>query len=168
MNDEAAKLLNIYLNDHYLGANGGVALARRVAKNHKDSPFAVELAKLAEDIDGDRERLVSLMKQLDARAQQWRVPAAAAAEKAGRLKLNGYVLNRSPLSSVLEIEALLTGVEAKGAGWRTLRHLAKTEQRLDVAGLDDLIERSVSQIDLLERARIWAIDQAFAAPDPTS
>jgi hypothetical protein len=161
VSDEAAKLLNVYLNDHYLGANGGVALARRVAKNHKDSPFAVELNQLADDIDGDREQLVSLMKQLDVPAQQWRVPAGTAAEKIGRLKLNGYVLSRSPLSSVLEIEALLTGVQAKRSGWQTLRHLAETERRLDAAELDDLIKRSEAQVELLERVRMWAIDQAF-------
>jgi hypothetical protein len=163
LNDEAAKLMNIYLNDHYLGANGGVALARRAAKAQQDSPFASELTKLADDIDGDREQLVALMKQLDVRPQQWRAPAGAAAEKIGRLKLNGYVLNRSPLSSVLEIEALLTGVEAKGAGWRTLRHLARTDQRLDAKKLDNLIERSVRQIEILENVRLWAVDQAFAA-----
>ena len=37
MSDEAAKLLSIYLNDHYLAANGGLALARRIAKVHKDT-----------------------------------------------------------------------------------------------------------------------------------
>jgi hypothetical protein len=161
LNDETAKLLSVYLNDHFLGANGGVALAYRIAKTHKDTRFYSELAQLAVDIESDREKLTSIMKRLDVRPQQWRVPAGSVAEKAGRLKLNGYVLNRSPLSSVLEIEALLTGVEAKGAGWQTLRHLAKTEQRLDVAKVDELIERSVSQIDLLESVRIWAIDQAF-------
>jgi hypothetical protein len=163
VNDEAAKLLNIYLNDHYLGANGGVALARRIAKAQKDTTFGSELAQLAADIDGDRGTLVSLMKQLDVQAQQWRVPAGAVAEKAGRLKLNGRLLSRSPLSSVVELEALLAGVVAKRCVWRTLRQLAVTDQKLIVAEMDGLIERSEAQVELIERVRSWAIDQAFAA-----
>jgi hypothetical protein len=40
MSNESAKLLNIYFNDHLLGANGGVALAYRIAKAHKDTQFS--------------------------------------------------------------------------------------------------------------------------------
>jgi hypothetical protein len=161
VNDEGAKLLSIYLNDHYLGANGGVALARRIAKTHRETGFGPELAQLADDIDDDRATLVSFMKQLGVRAQQWRAPAGAAAEKIARLKLNGHVLSRSPLSSIIELEALLTGVEGKRRLWRTLRHLAEDDQRLDAAELDALIDRSLNQTELLEGVRTWAIDLAF-------
>jgi hypothetical protein len=41
-------------------------------------------------------------------------------EKAARLKLNGHLLARSPLSSLEELEMLRLGVEGKAAGWRTL------------------------------------------------
>jgi hypothetical protein len=42
MGNESARLLNIYLNDHFLGANGGVALAYRIAKAHRDTQFSAE------------------------------------------------------------------------------------------------------------------------------
>ena len=161
MNDEGAKLLNIYLNDHYLGANGGVALARRIAQAHKGTGHGEELAQLADDIAGDRATLVSLMNQLGVQPQRWRRPVGEIGEKLARLKLNGHVLSRSPLSSVVELEALLAGVEGKRRLWRTLRHLAEADQRLDAAELDVLIDRSLSQTEVLEGVRRWAIDQAF-------
>jgi hypothetical protein len=158
---ENAKLLRIYLNDHFLVANGGVALARRVAKSHQDTSFSTDLASLANEIAGDLSALTSFMKRLDVPPQQWRGPLGLAAERAGRLKLNGHILSRSPLSNVVELDALLGGIEGKRALWRTLRRLADSDDRLDAAPLDDLIERSWRQSDVVERVRVWAIDGAF-------
>jgi len=108
------------------------------------------------------------MSQVGVQPQKWRAPVGTAAEKAARLKLNGHVLTRSPLSRVVELEALLAGVEGKRSGWRTLRHLAKTDDRFDVGQLDRLIARSLEQSELLERVRSWAIDQAFTAENQST
>ena len=72
------------------------------------------------------------------------------------LKLNGYLLIRSPLSSLEELEMLRLGVEGKAAGWRTLRVLAETDKRLDSGRLDELIARARRQADLLEDLRVRA------------
>jgi hypothetical protein len=42
------------------------------------------------------------------------------AERVGRLKSNGRIVRRSPLSSLLELEMLRLAVEGKAACWRTL------------------------------------------------
>jgi hypothetical protein len=165
MSDETTKLLSIYLNDHYLGANSGVALAARIAKEHRDTPFSDELDALAEKIYDDLATLVTLMGKLGVDPKKWRGPAGIAAERVGRLKLNGHVFTRSPLSSVLEIEALQAGVAAKRSAWRTLRRLADSEGNLDAAELDSLINKSLEQTELLENVRSWAIDQAFVSTD---
>lgn len=81
----------------------------------------------------------------------------------GRLKLNGYLLTRSPLSSLEELELLRLGVEGKAAGWRTLRTLADRDTRLDSARLDELISAARRQADLLEDLRVSAADQVIAA-----
>jgi hypothetical protein len=166
MTTEKAKLLNIYLNDHFLGANSGPALARRIAKTHQDTAFAVDLASLADEIAGDLATLTELMKRLDVSPQRWRSPVGALTEKAGRLKLNGHILTRSPLSNIVELEALLAGIEAKRTMWRTLRRLADSDDRLDAAPLDHLIERSSRQTDAVEPVRAWAIDGAFTLHAP--
>ena len=49
---------------------------------------------------------------------------------------------------------LRLGVEGKAAGWRTLRVLADTDQRLEPARLDELIARARRQADLLEDLRV--------------
>ena len=82
-------------------------------------------------------------------------------EKAARLKLNGHLLARSPLSGLEELEMLRLGVEGKAAGWRTLRVLAETDKRLDPDRLDELIARARRQADLLEELRVRAAGQVI-------
>jgi hypothetical protein len=77
-------------------------------------------------------------------------------EKAGRLKLNGRLLARSPLSSLEELEMMRLGVEGKAAGWRTLRLLANADPRVDRDRLAELIARAESQLEFLEDLRIRA------------
>jgi hypothetical protein len=165
MTVENAKLLRIYLNDHFLAANAGVALARRIAKTHRDTDFSADLTSLANEIAGDLSTLTSLMKQLDVSPQQWRAPLGVAAERAGRLKLNGHIFSRSPLSSVIELDALLVSIESKRAVWKALRRLADSDDRLDAAALENIIERSWRQSDVVERVRSWAIDGAFTSDE---
>ena len=78
------------------------------------------------------------------------------------MKFNGRIFARSPLSRPEELELLRLGVEGKAAGWRTLRALAETDQRLDPARLDELIARARRQADLLEDLRVRAADQLIS------
>lgn len=88
------------------------------------------------------------------------------AEKAGRLKFNGRLLARSPLSDLEELEMLRLSVEGKAAGWRTLRTLAGMDTRLDPGRLDELIARAGQQADLLEGLRIAAANQVIGHSRP--
>jgi hypothetical protein len=154
-------LLGIYLNDHLAGAVVGTNLARRLAASEEGSGDAVLLQRLAADIEEDRDALVELMKVLDVPIRHYKTWGAWIAERAGRLKLNGRLLARSPLSRVLELEAIRLGVEGKAAGWRTLRSLAETDDRLDPGRLDELDARARKQIDLLEELRVAAAAAVF-------
>jgi hypothetical protein len=93
--------------------------------------------------------------------RHYKTVLAWAAEKVARLKPNGHVLTRSPLSRVVELEALRLGVEGKAAGWRTLRARAERDARLDGARLYELVKRATRQIDELERLRVEAAVEAF-------
>ncbi|MGW4894080.1 hypothetical protein ACWEQL_17680 [Kitasatospora sp. NPDC004240] len=118
------RLLAIYLNDHLAGAYGGAALARRIAREHPDGPGADDLRTLAREITEDRDELVDLMRSFGVRPRWHRQLLGAAAERVGRLKLNGRLVRRSPLSDLLELEAMRTGVQGKTALWKTLRAAA--------------------------------------------
>jgi hypothetical protein len=157
------RLLGIYLNDHLAGATGGVELARRVARSSLVPVDVGLLQQLAAEIAADREALLKMMAVLGVPVRGYKHYAAWIGEKAGRLKLNGYLLTRSPLSSLEELELLRLGVEGKAAGWRTLRTLAESDSRLDVGRLDELISGARRQADLLEDLRVQAAAQVIAA-----
>jgi hypothetical protein len=156
-------LLRIYLNDHLAGAAGGTGLVHRLAGSHKGTAAERELAELARNVDEDREALLQIMSQLGIPRTYYKESLAAVAERIGRLKLNGSVLRRSPLSSVVELEAMALGVTGKRAGWRSLRELAESEPRLDKRRLNTLITRADAQLELLERLRVQAVAEALAA-----
>lgn len=155
------KLLRIYLNDHLAGSTLGIELARRLAATYRDSPAGDDLARLATEVGDDRQELLKIMRAVGASVQRLKVWAAWTAEKAGRLKLNGHVLDRSPLSGLLELEMLRLGVEGKAAGWRTLRAQADHDDRLDVARLDALLARARTQAETLEKLRTRTADGLF-------
>ncbi|MER5886737.1 transaldolase [Streptomyces sp. NPDC001941] len=153
---ESAELLGIYLNDHLAGASGGTELLRRTADAHQDRKHAAALKDLAEQVDEDRRALRRMMSDLGVAFDPVKAGLGWLAEKAGRLKLNGHLFSRSPLSDVLELEAVHTGVQAKAACWRTLRVLADTDDRLDAHRLDALLRRADEQSTTLEELRIRA------------
>ncbi|HEX3814483.1 MAG TPA: hypothetical protein VHX59_16730 [Mycobacteriales bacterium] len=156
-------LLGIYLNDHFAGASGGVDLARRLAGSHRDSAAGRELERIAAETAEDRDSLRQIMADLEVKPQRYKAMAASVAEKLGRLKLNGRLLRHSPLSSVIELEAMRLGVEGKAAGWRTLRMVAEDDPRLDAEQLDWLIARAREQADTLEELRVRALADALVA-----
>jgi hypothetical protein len=146
-------LLGIYLNDHLGGATGGLELARRAAKSQRGRPAGPKLERLSGEIAEDRDALRDIMAALNVPVRHYKVYAAWAGEKAGRLKFNGQLSGRSPLSDLVELEMLRLGVEGKAAAWSTLRQLADGDERLDADRLDDLIARAHRQSETLEDLR---------------
>jgi hypothetical protein len=156
------KLLRIYLQDHLAGSTGGLELARRTRGANADTTYSEPLAKLADDIDADRRSLETIMEELGFGADRAKNMAFWAAEKAGRLKLNGQLTGYSPLSRMVEIEGLISGVNAKLSLWRTLRDVADSLPELDAGRIDRLIERAEQQIGTLQELRSRAGREAFA------
>lgn len=156
-------LLAIYLNDHLAGATAGVDLARRTAKALARTSAGSTLSGVAEEIPADRDALLAMMKALDVPVRTYKVYLGWAAEKAGRLKLNGRLLGRSPLSSLVELEGLVVGIQGKIAGWRTLRVVAEHDDRLDSARLDTLLSRATAQSELVETLRVATAEQLFGS-----
>ena len=154
-------LLAIYLQDHLAGAMGGVQLAQRMYSENKGTEFGEFLGRLAQDIEDDRQDLKAIMQSLGVSADPMKVAGAWAAEKAGRLKFNGSLLNYSPLSRVIEFEGLIMGVNGKLSLWNSLRAVASTDTRLDAEELDRLIARAQEQIAGLREHHLIAAEAAF-------
>jgi hypothetical protein len=154
-------LLGIYLNDHLAGATAGTEVARRAAGSQRRSTDGEALQRLADEIAEDRTVLIEIMGTLGIPVRHYKVYAGWAAEKVGRLKLNGRIRGRSPLSDLVELESLRLGVEGKGAMWRVLRILADTEHRLDPRRLDGLLKRAEAQARKLGELHQAVAPRAF-------
>ncbi len=86
---------------------------------------------------------------------------AQGVERVGRLKLNGRLVGYSPLSRVLELEALMSGVQAKRGLWRALRQSGEfTGGDVD---LSDLERRAIEQLDALSGIHEQAARLVFGA-----
>jgi hypothetical protein len=155
------KFLPIYLNDHLAGATGGVELVRRAESSNRGNTYGDFLAGLRVQVEEDRETLRRVMEALDVGADHTKVVAAWMAEKMGRFKLNGQLTGYSPLSRLVELEALRLGVEGKLGMWRSLAELAASEPRLASFDFGALIERAEAQRADLEEHRLRAAADAL-------
>jgi hypothetical protein len=143
-------------------------LFRRAARANAGTEIGSELAKLTEEIEDDRAALVAMMRALGVPRRHYKVAVGWLGEKLGRLKLNGRLLSRSPLSSLIEVETLRLGVEGKMLGWRVLRTMAVDDERLDIRRLDELIARAVRQTEVLDMLHQRTADRVTAAEWPPS
>ncbi|MFF3336283.1 hypothetical protein ACFYWX_43410 [Streptomyces sp. NPDC002888] len=159
--DTRADLLGIYLNDHLAGSTAGVDRARSLAEAEQDTALGADMGPLSDEIAEDRATLLEIMRRLDVPVRRYKVVASHLAERAGRLKTNGRLLHRSPLTSLIELELLRAGVTGKTALWEALRRLTDEEERLDAGQLDTLLERAHGQLRTLERLHAQQTAQTF-------
>jgi hypothetical protein len=161
------RLLSVYLHDHLAGAAGGVELVRRAAKEQSDAPEGPGLHRLVQDVEEDQSSLRQILADLGMPDHHVHEAFTWLLEKAGRLKPNGQLTGRSPLSSLIELETIRIALEGKLSGWVSLRLLAEHDARLDVERLDVLITRGKDQCDRAEDLRRAVAARVFLAPDET-
>ena len=153
------KLLGIYLNDHLAGSVVGTRLVRRIVKHNQGNHYGSEASRLAEEIEQDKTTLEELMERLGVRKKRARLALAAVTETAGRLKPNGRLVGYSPLSRVIELEALTIGITGKLELWRSLK---ATGERIDGVDPDQLIQRADDQRNRARDLRLQASREAFS------
>jgi hypothetical protein len=162
-------LLGIYCNDHLAASTGGIELVSRMLGRHRGTPHEARLEQLRDELRDERTALHSAMAALGIPVRQYKQIAAWVGEKAARLKLNGHLLSRSPLSDLVEFEFIATAVLAKRCGFETLRVVAAADARLDAALLDRLIAQADKQHDWLADARREVAARVFGGdPGPAA
>ncbi len=105
------------------------------------------------------------MERFEVKQDKLKTTGAFIGEKLGRLKPNAHLTSYSPLSRVVELEALTLGVTGKLALWRSLREVADTDDRLDPEELDVLAQRAETQQKGLEEQRLRAVAETLTASD---
>jgi hypothetical protein len=148
-NRMANRWLSIYLRDHFAASAGGVALAQRVLGSQH---------RVAAQIARDRATLEDVMRQLNVPSSEVKVRLVQMAERLGRLKPNGMLFRRSPLSRVVELEMLVAGIRAKEALWTALR---RTNQNVPGIDFEALAESARAQGREVDEQRLSAVVDTF-------
>ena len=148
-------LLQSYLGDHLAGAVGGSARFARMADAYARTPLGPALARVARQVADERDWLRETAHRLGVQPSVLKRVGIAVTERVGRLKPNGRLVRRSPLSDLVEVEAGLDALHAKAAGWAALRAVPGLDATVD---LDDLERRAEGQV-----ARIGAVHATVAA-----
>lgn len=144
-------MLEIYLRDHRAGASGGAALANRVAERYAGDPGYAPVTELAAEIGDDRDTLERLLDALNVSGGLGKRALALLGERLGRLKPNGHIRTRSPLSRLEELEMLSAGIRAKARLWAALDAARVAPERFDMADLRGRAERQLDVVDGLQR-----------------
>lgn len=157
-------LLAIYLNDHRAGAVAGLELAKRTLGNNRGTEYEAVLEQLVADIQEDQRRLEAIIERSEVPKSPVKPGLAWASEKVGRLKLNGALTGYSPLSRLIELEALRLGIQGKWCLWRSLAEARPAEAKVTEEELGELIERAEAQLEIVEEQRVKAARTALNAP----
>jgi hypothetical protein len=146
----ASRLLSIYLADHEAASAGGAALAARLAGGAIDPGLRESASAVAASIAAERRTLGELMGRLGTRPSVPKRVAVRLGAELGRLKWNGRLAQRSPLSDIVELEALIAGVTGKERLWATLaRVLSEAGESADAATARHLQGEAQDQRGLL-------------------
>jgi hypothetical protein len=157
------RLLESYLQDHWLAAHAELRLARRAASGAMEETARRELAALAREVAEDRAALLAILDGLGIGRPRAAERLVAGAELVGRLKTNGTWWHRSPVSDLVEVEGWIEAVQLRRLGWAALRELADLDSRLNPYQLDLLIRRAEDQAAALEHLHAATARRALMA-----
>jgi hypothetical protein len=139
----------------------GVELSRRAQRQNDGTELGAFLDELHVELAEDRDTLLGVIRALELEPARVKVAAGWVAEKLGRLKLNGQLTGYSPLSRLVELEGLASGINAKLALWLSLAQVRDRDGRLEAFDFDALVARAESQRERLEPFRLAAATGAL-------
>lgn len=158
----SADLLELYLSDHLTGATAGIGRITRMANDFVDTPMFGRLGQLVDEISAERAFLIQLIDDLGLDRKPYRQAVAWVGERVGRLKSNGKIVERSPMTMLLETELMRGAVMGKLGMWQMLEVQAPT-LGLDPKVFTDLIEMTENQVTLLDEIHAYASARALRA-----
>ena len=154
--------LATYLNDHLAAVTAGVEVARRTVSSNAGTPYEDTLRRVCEHVEADKRLLREVMRVLEVDEDRLKRGVAWLGEKVGRLKPNDALTSYSPLSRMLELEALMLVRTVLRATWATLDELLGDDARVpDVTAARD---RAQEDLEALEVLRPAAARDALTGP----
>ncbi len=156
------RALAIYLRNHAAAADAGLSLFRRAAARQRDRPYGAELAMLRDEVDQDRRTYRVLLRAVRTPHDQVQSAALRLGERVARLKPNGHLVRRAPLSDLIEVEAMVDAVRAKSAGWLALSRVAEPPWAGQV-DINEQLARALDQVTRLEQIHRTVATRVFTA-----
>ncbi len=155
------KLLGIYLNDHLAGSVTGIELVKRILDNNPTGPIAQQMERMLPILAEDQGTVEGLLEKIDVAPDAIKRSAGWVAEKLGRFKLNGQLTGYSPLSRLIELEALKLGVDGRMSLWATMASIGREDDRLAGVDFEQLATRAEKNLAEIEELRLEAAKGAF-------
>lgn len=153
----------ILLRNHQAGGRAAVDLFTRAASAQRDRSYGAELDQLAREAREDLGFNERVMRRVGVPSSRAQVGALRLGERLGRLKPNGHLVRRAPLSDVVELEGLIATVHIKVAGWQAAQVAGVLEEG-ELAELERLLERAATQADRLTQMHRTAATRALTGP----
>ena len=138
----------ILLRNHQAGGRAAVDLFARAAAAQRQRSYGAQLDQLAREAREDLGFNERVMRRLGVSPSRSQVALLRLGERIGRLKPNGHLVGRAPLSDVIELEALIATVHVKIAGWQAAQVAGVLEEG-ELAELDGLVDRALAQAERL-------------------
>jgi hypothetical protein len=140
--------LATYLDDRHALLVAGAELAGRARQSNEGTAYGPLLERIERDLSEDRTLLRGIMSARDISPSRLKSGAAWIGEKLGRLKPNDQLTGYSPLSRVVELDALTAIIGALDGMWRALPELLP-ELADDLGGADRRARRNLDELDTL-------------------
>lgn len=158
-------MLHTYMQDHHAGAAAGIELFRRVAEDHEDPHVRQVVSRIGDETAEDLADLEELMTLAGTSPSLLKDLPAKAAEKVGQLKPNRRFAERSPLSDLLELEALTLAVTGKKLGFKALLDIGDPPSAPPDSGEARRAQHAGEEVSHsglveVERARIYSLPEA--------
>ncbi|HEX8159813.1 MAG TPA: hypothetical protein VF526_20730 [Solirubrobacteraceae bacterium] len=159
------RFLRIYMSDQLALGVLWRELARRAEAGSDATAVRAALHRVATAIAEDVAVFEQIMRRLGFSTRTPKVPLAVIAERLGRLKPNGRLIRRSPLSGFVELDMLIMGIDGKVVLWQNLRDGAGLRSRLPDIDFDELIDRARCQRADLEPFHLQAARDTLRPAD---
>ena len=153
MDADRRRHIGTFLNDHLAGSTIGIERARSTRASNQGTEFAAPLARVCEEIEGDRDSLLAIIDELGVSRSKVKPALGGIGERVGRLKPNGQLRGYSPLGRVIDLEVLILGVSGKLRLWAVLGEVLDGESSAD---LHALTRRADGQRSTLEDLQLRA------------
>lgn len=136
-----------YLNEHYLGSEGGINAFRAAAVTWNQTPHENTFKSLCQQVMADRDDLRRIINQLGYHPHPFKNLLTHVVRILGRLNPVNVLRKRRTGMAQIELEVLIGMLRAKLSMWETLLLVSAKDPRLDTELLQDLRRRASEQID---------------------